>query len=155
MDTSDIITLIIAAYGAVLATVTAVVDLRTKLRRVKVTLSHGFLGYGSHVSDTQLIMEAANLGSRPVTIVAMGILLPDKEKLYAPYAPGQTQLPVALAEGENCRTWVGARECAAQLPGAGYSGRIKLRAFADDTTGKRHVSKAVSFDVDGFIRNRR
>jgi hypothetical protein len=155
MTGSEILTLVVAGYGAVLATYTALADRREKRRLLNVTLSNGFLTFGIHLSDLQLFVEACNPGARPVTVTAMGILLPDGEKMYFRGSPGAAELPLELAEGKNCRTWLSALDCAAQLPGAGYSGNIKLRGFADDATGRRFISKQFNFNVDEWQRTSR
>lgn len=148
----EVLTLLIAGYGAILATYTAVTESRAKRRVVTVKLTNGFLAFGTHISNLHLFIEAANPGSRPVTIVAMGILLPDGETMYMPPSPGAAQLPLELGEGKNCRVWVGARDCASELPRAGYSGVIKLRGFADDATGTRYVSKQFAFNVNEWLK---
>ena len=148
----EILTLIIAGYGASLATYTAIADQRTKRRKVNVSLRNGFLTYGPEVSELQLFVEAVNSGARPVTITAIGILLPDGEQMYVPTLPGAARLPLELMEGQGCRVWIGAYDCAVELPRVGYSGTIKLRGFADDAMGHRQLSKPFNLNVDEWIR---
>ena len=69
-ELKDVITLIIALYGAVLSTVNAVRDARRGKRKVQVFLDyHGF--------ETRYKLMVINIGYRPVTLAECGIRLFD------------------------------------------------------------------------------
>ena len=69
-ELKDVITLIIALYGAVLSTVNAVRDARRGKRKIQV-----FLDY--HAFETRYKLLVVNIGYRPVTLSECGIRLFD------------------------------------------------------------------------------
>lgn len=151
MDWTDLLTLAIASWGAVLATWTAVADRRHKRRQLKVRMSNGFPYYMGGIGDVILIVEAANSGARPVTVASLVITLPDKQQLILdPRISGLT-LPHTLAEGQSCSAWIEARNAAITLARNGYSGRIRLRGVARDATGEIYRSKPFSFGIDEWL----
>jgi hypothetical protein len=100
----ELITLAIALYGAALATYSAVEARREKRRRLRVSVSNGFLSFDTYVSDVHVFVEAANPGLRPVTVVSMGIVLPDGEQVLFPAMPGAARLPTKSSKERAVRS---------------------------------------------------
>lgn len=64
METKDIITFLIALYGAGLATYREIADYLARRRRIEVKLQQGLIGTKPKLTDT-LVLTAINTGSRP------------------------------------------------------------------------------------------
>ena len=84
MEIKDLITAIIAIYGATLSTYNLIVARTERIRRVTVTLSWGLTGSGS-APVTIFLLTAANAGKRPVTIANWHLLLPNKKRDFCAY----------------------------------------------------------------------
>jgi hypothetical protein len=106
MDLSDVLTLIVAAWGAGLATFLGIRELRREKRQVRVYLDY-VAWYEVHE------ITVVNVGQRPVTIVSVGAHLQpwDKGKVGLfegrPFEPdadpdlNQPVLPARLGDGEK------------------------------------------------------
>ncbi|MEW6226591.1 MAG: hypothetical protein AB1700_00635 [Bacillota bacterium] len=151
MNWTEIITAIVAVYGAVLATYTLVVQLRENRFRVNVKISMGFLVSPlGGTSDTMLFLSASNAGQKVVTLSSQGFLLPNKNQLVIPYPQSNVTFPYELLPGKSCQTWIEAREIARALKLEGIYGEVKLVGFYRDQVDKTYRSKPYKFDVDGW-----
>ncbi len=136
-----IVTAAIAVYGALLSSYNAFVARRQNTRQITVTVNHGFLPTGPELGDPMLLIGAANLGHRAVTLVSVGLLLPDKQQLVLTSPEGTVQLPHHLTEGTSCKHWIPAAEIKRQLSSSRFSGTVMVRGFYLDALGKRHLSE--------------
>jgi hypothetical protein len=148
-----VIIAIVAVYGAMLSTYTALLNWRDKTRRVAVRLSLGFGVYGNQTGPTVLLVTASNPGSRTVTLTSWALRLPDKRQLWPPMPQSHVDFPHDLLEGKSCTVWVPAREVAEGLKGEGFSGRIKLAGLFRDAVGNVYTSKPIKFDIDGWLKS--
>jgi hypothetical protein len=96
---------IVAAYAAVLSTITAAVQLGTFLRdrrRIRVSVRHNMLMFGNPRYDGQklTIVDVANVGRRPATITSVGAsrLHPHDHFVIVDCQP---PLPCELTEGKS------------------------------------------------------
>ncbi|MCZ7622717.1 MAG: hypothetical protein M5U24_09570 [Candidatus Kuenenia sp.] len=132
MELKDILTLLVAAYAALLSTYVAVVQRQDKAPRVKVRTSYGFLTAGPQISDTHILMEAANIGEKPVTLSSVGLLLPDGSQFINSSNNSTHRLPCELTHGKNLTMWFDVKPLAVQLKQRGYSSVIKLSGRFSD-----------------------
>ena len=106
MTTLEIITGIVAIYGALLATVTFVTQRVEKRRRLKVDLSLGFIAPDLAEPVDVVFLEAANSGDAPVHLSSCVLALPEtKEKLVARFNYSR-EFPVTLNPGESIKAWL-------------------------------------------------
>jgi len=149
MDSTDIITALVALYGAILSTVVAVREWKAKRPKIKVKTSMGFLDLGrGNLSDAMVFVEAANPGQREVTLSSVGFILPLQRKVFLRQPQGSVRIPCELAPESSCQVWIDARELAALLRSNGFSGTLKLVGFYGDQVGRTHKSKAFEVDAD-------
>jgi len=101
MKRSDIITTIIAIYGAVLSTIAIVSQLLSDRVKVKLTVSRNMQMVDDHRyrGMTLTIVRVTNIGRRPVTITTFGAirLYPNTNFVTV---DSQPQLPCEITEGK-------------------------------------------------------
>jgi hypothetical protein len=153
MQWSTIITAVVAVYGAILSTHTAVANYREKKRRVIVTVSIGFRVYGTGPGPSVVFVSAANPGSRPVSLNGLGFLLPDGRQCVLPYSESDVEFPHELMEGRSCRIWIPTKVLAHELRGLGFSGTIKLKGFYNDAVGTTYKSKPTKFEINEWLNS--
>jgi hypothetical protein len=98
----------IAIWGAILSTILAVIrifEFKNDRRRIKIKVKGGFRiippipPYGD---NPQIVITAANLGKRPVTIVGAALLLPRKKGAERGYLVcGENIKSVEIREGQS------------------------------------------------------
>lgn len=149
----QIITAIVAVYGAAMATVTFFLKRKEKQRQVKVKFSNGFLpNFGTGIGELMLFIEISNPGNRSVVINVPRIILPDGNIIvfHSPKS-SNVRFPHKLEEGANCMVWTEMRDLASQLRENGYQGIVKLKADIADGTGHKYESKKCwKIDVDKY-----
>ena len=152
MELKDLLTLLVAAYAALLSTYLAYAQRRDKAPQVKVKTSYGFLTAGPQISDTHILMEAANIGEKPVTLSSAGLLLPDGSQ-FVIFSNNSTQrLPCELTHGKNVTMWFDVKPLAVQLKQRGYSSTVKLRGRFSDQASNEYVGKTIEFDVERWLK---
>jgi len=149
MDTSAIITAIVAIYGAALSTYIFITNLRQRRRQLTVTLTKGFRTSAQGLSPPMFIITVANPGNRAVSIDTPYIELPDRATLVWLEPLSDVRFPYELEEGKNCHVWAEIEEVTGELVKKGHSGTVKLTAKVRDRTGKIYSSrKPLTLDLD-------
>ena len=147
MDVKDITTLLVALYGAGLATYVAFVQRKDKKPQVEARLSLGFLTHGPHMSDEHVLLTAANIGERNVMLSSGALLLPDGSQVIT-FADNATErFPHQLEAGKSMTMWFELRPLVAQIRARGHSGRMKVRAKFCDQTSREFISKPMELDL--------
>jgi hypothetical protein len=139
---SELITALVALYGAILSTIAFIRQNRDRKPRVKVTMSLGLVFHqlqGS--SGTQLIVEAANSGQVNITIGSWSIRYPGKKKLFDQLALVSPQLPAELSPGQKVTICMEYARLRNSLLKHGYSRKVKVRGEVVDGLGNRYLSK--------------
>jgi hypothetical protein len=101
MKTSEIVTTVIAIYGAALSTIAIIKQLKSDRVKVKLTVrkNREMVGWPKYQGLTLTEVKITNVGHRPVTIVSFGAI-----GLYPhPSLAGidsQPQLPCEIREGQ-------------------------------------------------------
>lgn len=139
----------IATFWAVMVALKQVRDASTV--RVIVKALPGFISEGPYASENLVFISATNAGQRPVKLTSAGILLPDGNQLMHPGKYGEV-LPVTLQEAEEITYHVSARQLAVGLIDRGYSGRIDLKFYFEDTRGVRHYRMWRQFDIESCLK---
>lgn len=150
--TKENITLLIAIWGALLATYKLLSDYRKSIRKLKVEVSYGFftLREGG-VGSTVITITAINAGYREITLNSMGYILPDKKYVVIIEPQGNVRFPYTLSEGKQCNVWQTQKELAEDLRNNGYSGKIRLRGYYRSATGDTFKSKPIDFDIESAL----
>lgn len=133
---TEIITGIIAIYGAVLSTVIFTKGQQNTKRKVQIKMTDGFLTYEDGISDPMLILQIINPGWKTVTINGPQLRLIDGKNLILSIHKSNVKFPHELGEGKNAIVWIEIKELKESLISIGYYGSIKVRAVVMDQTGK-------------------
>lgn len=138
-------TTLLAIYGSVLSTITVVI-LVLKYRKdkplIRVKVSQGFYADMRFDDKTKIILEAVNLGQRPVTLTSAGFALSNKEHIVI-LKPEPYELPFEIFEGKKYTTMINKDEIFKKLKDRKLS--IKYAWFVD-ATGKEY---RVRFGIKG------
>jgi len=148
MSLLEVVTISIAMWGAALSTYQTIENYRRSKPGIKVETTFGVTEVGKELSNLKLMISAANIGSKNVTLTGVGLLLPRKGRLELIHYEGFTALPYELTEGKSCTLWEDSEKIASQLRSHGYSGKIKLKGFYRTAIGKMVVSKPLKYDID-------
>jgi len=151
LDEAAILTLILAAYGAGLATVQAILRVAERRRRLKVAVAWGLGMSGGRPEGSALfVVSAANTGGRDVSLSSAGFILPDSRNFMLLETPGLV-LPHRLQEGANCAFWLDPRGVAVNLKQNGLGGKVRIVGYFTDTLGKKYRSEPTEFDIDSNL----
>lgn len=173
MDTTDWLTFALAAYGAVLSSVVALRQWRKDRINLQVTVHtgvwHGQTGRllpgealpdrnGQHSLFSVLVVEAANTGVRPVTVIASGLFLPSsrgwrarltrrREMMFlGPHHLMQT-LPYEIPPNGRHVVIHHLNFFLKDLDSRGLEGTVKLVGFYQDAFRKIHRSRHGRLDT--------
>ncbi|MBR0797359.1 hypothetical protein JQ615_18385 [Bradyrhizobium jicamae] len=148
---------ILSAYGAALSTVNAFNAFRKERRLIQVNCGqkHPIGGYRP-AADVHAHITATNIGSRPVTVRALGLLLPNSKRFVAIQPcqkPGMEDTPLAakLSDGETAEAHFAYVDIASTLSNAGYDGRLQLVPFCEDSAGRIHRGRVWDTSVRELV----
>ena len=133
--------LMIAAFSVGIATWDAIMKYRDRSHRLKVTFSAAIypsLGKVKHAFS----LSCTNISKRPIKITSYGILIPNGDRLFVPWNPeSPCQLPIVLRDGEDCNLLINRNSVFDLLKEAGYKGRVSVKPYFGDSSGKRYFAK--------------
>ena len=153
MTASDIITALIAVYGAVLSTIILVREWKAKRPDIRVEVSLASHQYPSgELSNLKLIVFATNAGEKAVVLSSPGLILPNQNRMWFPETDPEFDVtfPHQLRPEHPCSAWVDPGEVGRALKSDGFSGKVKLIGFYKDAVGRTHKSKPFKFDTDVY-----
>jgi hypothetical protein len=149
MKWTEILTALVAVYGAVLATINLISRLRDNKARVRVKISTGFLEYGyGPLSEFMVFLEAANNGLKAVTLNSPFIRLPDGKQLIIRTIQSNVSFPYELVPGKSCRTWLEVNQLYRTLKSNHYRGKIKICAVYRDQLDTCYISKPIKLNTE-------
>lgn len=138
----EIITISIAAYGAILSTFTLIQQRKDKKRIIDVVPSWGFLAYDHSLSEEAYIfIEVVNSGFVSVIVNTPYIKLPNRKTIVFPNATGDVTFPNELMPGHSCKIWTNANGIMNQLRKEGFNGTVSIKCGVKDATGKETIGK--------------
>jgi hypothetical protein len=149
--TLENLTLLIALWGAALSTYKVISDRSKSVRKLKVSVSYGFISQGNSVSPTTIMISAVNEGFRDITLNSMGFLLPNNNKTVMLEPQSNVTFPYTLSEGKSCVVWKLQKQFAIELRKNGYIGAIKVKGYFQDATGKIMSSKSIVFNTEKVL----
>lgn len=153
----DIITMVLAIFGAALSTFNWFHARKRDKRSLRVSTRTVMLAYGSHLGEPWAKVEATNDGIRPVTVRIISFQTPDKKRIFntAPSGlPGldSTPLPCTLKDGESASFFISYANLSAALRANGYSGTVRLTPIAEDSAGSAYYDEPLEVDPNEFAR---
>ena len=148
MTTADVVTLVIAAWGAGLSTVLAVHEWRRRQPRVIVRLEDIRFTDLEGKTKRTLWIRAMNSGEIPVTLHEVVICWEGGSHSQVYDESGtQLNLPYEVASGRCYEVRLNREPVAQSLRDAGKSGIVSVRALCCDALGRKYQSKAQDFDI--------
>ena len=144
MDAQDLLTLVIASYGAVLSTIVFRSQQADKKQKLRVRRKEGMFTYGATIGEVQVIVEAANIGRVVVVVDGFGIGLPDGNHLVFPGLPQVTNLPVKISPGEKADFYVPKNVSVARTSGAGLS-PVRSAGAASNRSAREYARRRIIF----------
>lgn len=149
----EIITVVVALYGAILSTYIYITQRNDKRRKIKVKLTAGLMNPPTPSQEFMLFLEVINIGNRKVTINSTGLRLPEGQTVISLVGNTHVTLPFELEEGKNCHFWFEIKDLAGSLSNSGKSGKIKLKGYANDGADNTFYSKPYEFDIDDWLNS--
>jgi hypothetical protein len=148
LESKDIITFVIALYGAGLSTFNLFDSLKKEKRRIVVSCEPTFYAYpDGNVGTQQTSIKIANHGQRAVVVNAPKLRMPNGKFMFLAGADGAKKFPKRLEDGDSVSLTIPDSEISKTLVRAGYSGNVKLRPQCTDQTERRYRGKALMFTV--------
>jgi hypothetical protein len=145
---AQVITGIVALWGAGLSTLLAVRQIRRDHYRIRVKVGPALITMTDGAAPAAVLFEVQNAGYRAAEIRAIYLRLPHKRKFAFPRIQSDSPLPHRLEEGGRLTAWIYAGELASALSANGYKGLIAVRAECTDALDKSYFSKPMDIDID-------
>lgn len=141
MSQLELVTLIIAVYGAVLSTAGLIRQHNLDRPRIRVTMSSLLPVGGARLSAAYVSIRAVNHGQRQAVVDTITIELPDRRTLALVSGVG-TFLPAVLQQGEGAQLNVPYADIGGGLMLSNFGERVKIRPICHDSLGRTHRGKA-------------
>ena len=138
ITTFNIITLIIAIYGAILSTIITIQKFKSNRRNIAVSCIHkeNSINKDGEVYNIIIGLKAINMGKRPVNLEYCGFITDKKN-----YIPSQSNLPKLLEDGESVIVPFKMQSIREKLYEVQADGLIKKAYFKDAEGNFYYTSK--------------
>jgi hypothetical protein len=131
----------VAWYGAIVATASVLISLLNFLRdrpKIQLKIFEGLLVYGNNLGDnTQIFIEAINVGRRSVTLSGAGLTLKNGKQITI-IKSEIVNFPYELQEGKSVQVWINKNDA---FRDAGEEKTKITYAWYRDATGKIYKTK--------------
>ena len=156
MGIKEIITIIVAIYGAILSTVNIILHIKTQKTSLLVKLSEGYL-VGREYRDDNLYLfwNAYNKGAKKIKLSMVGFRIKGIKKYFQiPYQmkPG-IQLPFEIKPGNSYCCWTTTKQVAESLKKVGCSSEVKIIGYFTDAIKNRYYSQPYRFNIEENLKN--
>ena len=155
---ADILTQVLAMWGAVLSTILAIREIQKDKPRVRVSCKFATVSFPTGGSWHGISIDAVNTGNRPVEVQEAGLLLSDGGRLVEPYTnlgPGYINLPKKLDAGESVTAFLDLSPMEKGLEEANQTRRTTLTAaYVRDAEGRIHRGRIPKTLLPEFQRRR-
>lgn len=146
----------LVAAGTLFFTIYTHFDRKKSLRiKLKVTFQNGMLTFpNGDLSEAMLIIKAANIGNKAVTINTPSINVKHSSggSLFTQFGSYQ-RLPYLLEPGDSVVVWHEIKPIAKALKGHGLTGKIKLEGYFVSQVGEEYKAKPYTLDVDDWSKD--
>ena len=152
----EMITIIIAVYGAVLSTVNIILFIKAHRTSLLVELSKGYLvGKGHKDKNLYLFWNVYNKGAKNVNLSMVGFRIKIiKDDFKIPYqTPPGIQLPFEIKPGQSYCCFTTTKQIAEALRDAKCSGKIRIVGYFSDAIKNRYYSKPFIFNIEENLKN--
>ena len=155
MTLSELITLLIAVWGAFLSSILGFSRIYDRKRRLKVSAGIAYISIIDGLQEAVFSISCVNKGVRPIVLDRYGILMPKLPNIgFKDEHPNAQQFPITLVEGQTFGVLAYGRQLQPLFHSAGYTNIFEIRGYIRDTTGKIYKSKKVEIDSNQlYIQN--
>lgn len=149
----QMVTAVVALYGAGLATYNARQARRNSRANLEVDLTFGMLVLDTDtgqrtLSDQMFLLAAANHGPKTVTLTMPGLLVNGRQMMLEDRLGTEVSFPHELAEGKSVRAWAELDKIRIGLLENGMRGKVEITAFFYDGVGAMHKSRSKEIDLE-------
>jgi hypothetical protein len=139
MSTSEILTLVLAAYAAILSTILGIAQLGRERRRVKVNCRLAVSATPGGKSAEFISIQAVNMGQRPVEVHMAGLLM-NNGRTFTQVASriGPIPLPRKLQDGESVTILIDLDKAKLAVRDADIQGLRYTAAIVRDAEGREY-----------------
>jgi predicted transglutaminase-like protease len=141
LSVKELVTILIAAYGAILSTFIFYKEQQKNKRKIKVNISTGYTAYVHGLSNFMVLLEFINPGFKTVTINSPELKIFDGKNIIMPVPNSNVAFPHSLEEGKSVHVWIDIEDLQKELIQAGYRDTVKLKGAIRDQTGKKFYSR--------------
>ena len=153
-DWVQIITTVLAVYGAFLASYSFFVNRHDKKRILKVELSNALAPNPVGKVEDLVTICVSNPGYQNVTASSISLELPDKRQMFYPNPRSDKPLPHELTPGTKLTVLNNSQELAKLLIDAGFTNTISLVGVCSDAVGGKYKSKPFNFNINGSLKHK-
>jgi hypothetical protein len=151
MNTTEIITAILAFYGAALATFTFVAQQLEKRKKIIAMLQLGFVARGRSTPVDIVSFEAANAGQVPVHVSSCILLLPETKEKFVAAFQFDRDFPVTLNPGESVQAWIKSEKFIEIIRKTKTVSELLVVAEFSNKGGSKFRSKPERFNLDKML----
>lgn len=142
LSTVELLTLLLALYGAVLSTVLGIRELRKDRRQIRVTCRMALTPSPTGGVWEFVSVEAVNTGHRPVEITMAGLLMKNGNLFTQVRSnAGPLPLPKKLEDGERVSVLFDYAEVKTALSEQTDSKNRYIKAIVRDAIGKKYTAR--------------
>lgn len=143
----QMLTAVVALYGAALSTRTFIANRREKRRVLAVGANRGLAPDGHGDVEELIAVDVSNPGFQNVTVVSVFIELPNQRQFVVPNPRSDKPIPHELTPGTKLSVVLNARDLAASLHKDGLSGSVNLTPACRDALGMTYRGNVLRFDT--------
>jgi hypothetical protein len=137
----QVITLLIASYGAVVATFNLIQTVMRERRGINIYHAIQYLSFDEEHYNPFLVITLVNRGYRPAVVLLPVLLLNGKDELELFLSDDAKEFPKTLEDGEIAQLRVSGKYLTAVIKDEEYTGSVKAQIICFDSTGRRYSSK--------------
>lgn len=156
MDWKDILTLILAAYGALISSYLGWKKIQEYYPQIKIETRELFqipippIGGAETIAVVEMI--AKNYGHKTITLKRGGYFLPNKMVL-SPFMPASISFPYKLEPEKTANLTIECLKISQTLQENGFSEKVKLIPFFEDEIGRMYKGKYLIFNINRWSKD--
>ena len=144
MSGYELITFMLAIWGALLSSIIGFQRLIDKIRRLKVSASVNYIAIPDGGQEAVFSLSCVNKGVRPIILDSYGILMPRLPNIgFRNEHPAPQTFPTTLTESQVFGVLAYGRQLQRLFRPAGFTGTFYVRGYIKDTIGRVYKSKKV------------
>ena len=145
MTDLELITLLIAIWGAGLSTILGIIEILSKRRKLKIANGIHYIAIPDSQHEAVYSLACVNDRERIIRLDSFGIELPNKMRIgFRDQHPDPQPFPITLNDGEVFGVLAYGRQLIPLFRVANYTNEFKVRGYFRDTSGKNYYAKKIT-----------